>query len=127
MPRRNIRTRRERFKTPHGRRCSGAQSARPGKAGHRRTHDGGEHPYGWGSRHSAGCHACLWTEMLANDVFGWLQEHGSLTRANGDHFRRMVLPRGNIEDLARMYAAWRSRAPNIDTMKKDRELETQKL
>jgi peptidyl-dipeptidase Dcp len=80
----------------------------------------------WGSGYSAGYYAYLWTEMLADDAFGWFEEHGGLTRANGDRFRQMVLSRGNTEDLAKMYADWRGRAPNIDAMKKDRGLETQK-
>ena len=31
--------------------------------------------------------------------------------ANGERFRRMILSRGNTEDLGRMYADWRGRAP----------------
>jgi len=77
----------------------------------------------WGNGYSAGYYAYLWTQMLADDAFGWFQEHGGLTRANGDRFRQMVLSRGNTEDLAKMYADWRGRAPNIDAMKKDRGLE----
>jgi Zn-dependent oligopeptidase len=61
--------------------------------------------------------------VLADDAYGWLEEHGGLTRANGDRFRQMVPSCGNTEDLAKMYAAWRRRAPNADAMKKDRELE----
>ena len=80
----------------------------------------------WGSGYSAGYYAYLWTQMLADDAFGWFQEHGGLTRANGDRFRQMVLSRGNTEDLAKMYADWRGRAPNIDAMKKDRGLEPPK-
>jgi len=80
----------------------------------------------WGSGYSAGYYAYLWTQMLADDAFGWFQEHGGLTRANGDRFRQMVLSRGNTEDLAKMYAEWRGRAPNIDAMKKDRGLEPEK-
>jgi peptidyl-dipeptidase Dcp len=80
----------------------------------------------WGSGYSAGYYAYLWTQMLADDAFAWFQEHGGLTRANGDRFRQMVLSRGNTEDLAKMYAAWRGRAPNIDAMKKDRGLEPEK-
>jgi peptidyl-dipeptidase Dcp len=38
----------------------------------------------------------------------------------------MILSRGNTEDLATLYEAWRGRAPNIDAMKKDRGLEPQK-
>jgi peptidyl-dipeptidase Dcp len=64
--------------------------------------------------------------MLADDAYGWFEEHGGLTRANGDRFRQMILSRGNTEDLAKLYEAWRGRAPNIDAMKKDRGLEPQK-
>jgi peptidyl-dipeptidase Dcp len=78
----------------------------------------------WGNGYAAGYYAYNWTMMLADDAYGWFEEHGGLTRANGDRFRQMVLSRGNTEDLAKMYAAWRGRAPNIDAMKKDRGLET---
>jgi len=80
----------------------------------------------WGSGYSAGYYAYLWTQMLADDAYGWFEEHGGLTRANGDRFRNLVLSRGNTEDLAKMYADWRGRAPNIDAMKKDRGLEPPK-
>ncbi len=49
--------------------------------------------------------------MLADDAYQWFEEHGGLTRANGDRFRQMILSRGNTQDLAAMYAAWRGRAP----------------
>jgi len=60
---------------------------------------------------------------MSKHACGWFEEHGGLTRANGDRFRNMVLSRGNTEDLAKMYANWRGHAPNIDAMKKDRGLE----
>jgi peptidyl-dipeptidase Dcp len=69
----------------------------------------------WGG-YSAGYYAYLWTEMLADDAFQWFEEHGGLTRANGDRFRKMILSRGNTEDLAAMYAAWLGRAPNVGAM-----------
>ena len=50
-----------------------------------------------------------------------VEEHG-LTHANGDHFRQMVLSRGNTEDLAKMHTAWRGRDRSIDAMKNDRGL-----
>jgi peptidyl-dipeptidase Dcp len=76
----------------------------------------------WGSGYSAGYYAYLWTEMLADDGYQWFDDHGGLSRANGDRFRRMILSRGNTEDLAAMYLAWRGRAPSIDAMMKYREL-----
>jgi peptidyl-dipeptidase Dcp len=76
----------------------------------------------WAGGYSAGYYAYLWTQMLADDAYQWFEENGGLTRANGDRFRRMVLSRGNTEDLAEMYAAWRGRAPKVDAMLKDRGL-----
>ncbi len=77
----------------------------------------------WGNGYAAGYYAYMWTQMLADDAFAWFQEHGGLTRANGERFRRMILSRGNTENLSEMYKAWRGRAPNTDAMKKDRGLE----
>jgi peptidyl-dipeptidase Dcp len=77
----------------------------------------------WGGGYSAGYYAYLWTEMLDDDAYQWFEEHGGLTRANGDRFRQMVLSRGNTEDLAKMYAAWRGKAPSVGPMMKDRGLE----
>jgi peptidyl-dipeptidase Dcp len=54
--------------------------------------------------------------MLDDDAFQWFEEHGGLTRENGDRFRRMVLSRGNTEDLEKMYAAWLGAEPNAKPM-----------
>ena len=77
----------------------------------------------WGSGYSAGYYAYLWTEMLADDAYQWFDEHGELTRANGDRFRQMILSRGNTEDLAKMYEAWRGAPPSTKAMLKHRGLE----
>jgi peptidyl-dipeptidase Dcp len=60
--------------------------------------------------------------MLDDDAYAWFEEHGGLTRANGDRFRQMVLSRGNTEDLAKMYAAWRGKDPSVEPMMKYRGL-----
>ena len=80
----------------------------------------------WESGYSAGYYAYLWTEMLADDGYQWFDEHGGLTRANGDRFRQMVLSRGNTEDLAKMYENWRGAPPNAKAMLKYRGLEESK-
>ncbi len=72
----------------------------------------------WSSGYAAGYYAYLWTQMLDDDAYQWFVEHGGLTRANGDRFRQMVLSRGNTEDLAKMYDAWRGKAPSIEPMLK---------
>ena len=76
----------------------------------------------WSGGYAAGYYAYLWTQMLDDDAFQWFEEHGGLTRANGDRFRRMILSRGNTEDLAALYLAWRGKPPSIDAMMKYREL-----
>lgn len=76
----------------------------------------------WASGYSAGYYAYLWTQMLDDDAYQWFDDHGGLSRANGDRFRRMILSRGNTQDLSAMYLAWRGKAPSIDAMMKYREL-----
>jgi peptidyl-dipeptidase Dcp len=76
----------------------------------------------WGSGYSAGYYAYLWTQMLDDDAYQWFDEHGGLSRDNGDRFRRMILSRGNTQDLASLYLAWRGKSPSIDAMMKYREL-----
>ena len=77
----------------------------------------------WSTGYAAGYYAYLWCEMLDDDAFQWFEDHGGLTRANGDRFRRMVLSRGNTEDLKKMYAAWMGGEPQIGPMLKERGLE----
>jgi peptidyl-dipeptidase Dcp len=76
----------------------------------------------WASGYSAGYYAYLWTEMLDDDAYQWFDDHGGLNRANGDRFRRMILSRGNTQDLAMLYQAWRGKPPTIDAMMKYRGL-----
>ena len=78
----------------------------------------------WSSGYAAGYYAYLWTQMLDDDAYQWFVEHGGLTRANGDRFRQMVLSRGNTEDLAKMYEAWRGKNPSIEPMLKYQGLES---
>jgi peptidyl-dipeptidase Dcp len=76
----------------------------------------------WSNDYSAGYYAYLWAEMLDDDAYQWFEDHDGLTRANGDRFRQMVLSRGNTEDLAKMYAAWRGKDPSVQPMLKYRGL-----
>ncbi|WP_049623724.1 peptidyl-dipeptidase Dcp [Frateuria defendens] len=80
----------------------------------------------WGNGYAAGYYAYLWTQMLADDAFGWFKEHGGLTRDNGDRFRAMILSRGNTVELARLYRDWRGRAPSVAPMLIDRGLKAKK-
>jgi len=76
----------------------------------------------WNEGYQAGYYAYLWTEMLDDNAFQWFEDHGGLTRANGDRFRRMILSRGNTEDLEKMYETWLGGKPTIEPMLKFRGL-----
>ena len=54
-------------------------------------------------------------------LYEWFEENGGLTRENGDRFRD-DLSRGNTEDLAAMYRAFRGRDPRIEPMLAERGL-----
>jgi len=77
----------------------------------------------WTNGYAAGYYAYLWTEMLADDAFQWFEDHGGLTRANGQRFRDLVLSRGNTEDYGEMFRAFAGRDPWIEPMLADRGLE----
>jgi peptidyl-dipeptidase Dcp len=76
----------------------------------------------WANGYSAGYYAYVWTQMLADDAFEWFDEHGGLTRANGERFRTMILSRGDSIDLDRLYLDWRGRPPTVNAMIKYRDL-----
>ncbi len=77
----------------------------------------------WGNGYAAGYYAYLWSEMLDDDAYQWFVDHGGLTRANGDRFRRMELSRGNTEDQQAMYKNWLGAEPDAEPMLKYRGLE----
>jgi peptidyl-dipeptidase Dcp len=76
----------------------------------------------WSGGYAAGYYAYLWSEMLDDDAYQWFEEHGGMTRVNGERFRRMVLSKGNTEDLGKMYAAWLGAEPGTGPMLQDRGL-----
>ena len=76
----------------------------------------------WKGDYAAGYYAYLWSEMLDDAAYQWFEDHGGMTRANGDRFRQMVLSRGNTEELGKMYAAWLGGEPTIVPMLKYRGL-----
>jgi len=76
----------------------------------------------WGGGYSAGYYAYLWSEMLDDAAYQWFEDHGGLTRENGDRFRQMVLSRGNTEELGKMYSSWLGGEPSTTPMLKYRGL-----
>jgi peptidyl-dipeptidase Dcp len=60
--------------------------------------------------------------MLDHAAFQWFEDHGGMTRANGDRFRQMILARGNTEELGKVYSDWLGGQPTIEPMLKFRGL-----
>jgi peptidyl-dipeptidase Dcp len=73
----------------------------------------------WANGYAAGYYAYSWTQMLDDAAYQWFEDHGGLTRANGDRFRTMVLSRGNTQDLDKMYSTWLGGQPTVAPMLKD--------
>ncbi len=73
----------------------------------------------WANGYAAGYYAYSWTQMLDDAAYQWFEDHGGLTRANGDRFRTMVLSRGNTQDLDSMYSGWLGAQPTVGPMLKD--------
>jgi len=80
----------------------------------------------WSNGYAAGYYAYLWTEMLDDDAFAWFKEHGGLTRENGQHFRDIILSRGNTQDFATIFRNFRGSDPNIEPMLENRGLVEEK-
>jgi peptidyl-dipeptidase Dcp len=60
----------------------------------------------FGGGYAAGYYAYLWSEMLNKKGYKWFEDHGGMTRENGERFRKMVLSKGNTEELASMFERW---------------------
>jgi peptidyl-dipeptidase Dcp len=73
----------------------------------------------WANGYAAGYYAYAWTQMLDDAAYQWFEQNGGLTRANGDRFRKMVLSRGNTQDLDKMYSTWLGGEPSVEPMLKD--------
>ncbi len=70
----------------------------------------------WVHSYSAAYYSYLWTEVLAHDAYRWFEEHGGMTRANGQRFRDMILSRGHTEEMAPMYRAFRGADPSVEPL-----------
>jgi len=70
----------------------------------------------WANNYAAGYYAYLWTQMLADDSYAWFEQHGGLTRENGQRFRDLILSRGHTEDYGPMFRAFYGKDPEIGPM-----------
>jgi peptidyl-dipeptidase Dcp len=76
----------------------------------------------FGGGYSAGYYSYIWSEVLDADTVDWFEEHGGLTRANGEHFRRTLLARGGSRDPMEAFREFRGRDPRIEPLLERRGL-----
>lgn len=72
--------------------------------------------------YSAGYYAYIWSEVLDANSVEWFEQHGGLTRANGDHFRSTLLSRGGSKDALQLFQDFAGHAPKIEPLLKKRGL-----
>ena len=66
----------------------------------------------WSGGYEANYYSYLWAQVLAEDAFAWFEEHGGLTRSNGERFRDLLLSRGYTADPMELYRSFRGREPD---------------
>lgn len=66
--------------------------------------------------YSAAYYAYIWSEVLDADTVAWFEEHGGLTRENGDRFRQRLLAVGGSADPLAAYREFRGREASIDPL-----------
>ena len=76
----------------------------------------------WSNGYQAGYYAYIWTEMLAHDGWDWVEKHGGMTRANGDHIRTTFLGQGHSKDYSVMYRNFTGHDPRLEPMLEARGL-----
>ena len=81
----------------------------------------------WNLGYAANYGAYMWAEVLDHDAYAWFEEHGGLTRANGQRFRDLILARQNTMDLMGIYREFRGRDPRVDALLQNRGLVDKKI
>jgi peptidyl-dipeptidase Dcp len=80
----------------------------------------------WGGGYAASYYAYLWSEVLDDDAFQWFKENGGMTRENGKRFQDLILSRGNTQEMASLYRAFRGRDPSVEPLLEQRGLKPEK-
>ncbi|WDM68941.1 M3 family metallopeptidase [Xanthomonas cucurbitae] len=75
--------------------------------------------------YAAGYYAYIWSEVLDANTQQWFKQHGGLSRANGDRFRKTLLSRGGSVDAMELFQNFAGHAPQIEPLLEKRGLSTQ--
>ena len=76
----------------------------------------------WDNGYAAGYYSYIWTEMLAHDGWDWVEKHGGMTRANGEHIRKSFLGQGHTKDFAELFRDFTGHDPEVEPMLEARGL-----
>lgn len=74
--------------------------------------------------YAAGYYAYIWSEVLDADTVAWIEQHGGLTRENGDRFRATLLSRGGTKDALQLFRDFSGRDPEIGPLLQRRGLDS---
>ncbi|NIJ72892.1 MULTISPECIES: M3 family metallopeptidase [unclassified Xanthomonas] len=72
--------------------------------------------------YAAGYYAYIWSEVLDANTQQWFKQHGGLSRANGDRFRKTLLSRGGSVDAMQLFQDFAGHAPQIEPLLEKRGL-----
>ena len=67
----------------------------------------------WSGGYAANYYSYTWAEILDDDAFAYIEDHGGLSRANGQRFRDLVLAPGYTTDPMSLYRNFRGGDPTI--------------
>ncbi|WP_130412560.1 M3 family metallopeptidase [Xylanimonas ulmi] len=76
----------------------------------------------FGSGYAAAYYSYISSEVLDADTVRWYEEHGGLTRENGEAFRRLLLARGGSQDPLASFRELRGRDADITPLLERRGL-----
>jgi peptidyl-dipeptidase Dcp len=72
--------------------------------------------------YAAGYYAYIWSEVLDANSVEWMKQHGGLSRANGDHFRKTLLSQGGSKDALQLFRDFAGHEPRIEPLLEKRGL-----
>jgi peptidyl-dipeptidase Dcp len=74
----------------------------------------------WSGGYAANYYSYTWAEILDDDAFAYIEDHGGLTRQNGQRFRDLVLGPGYTTDPMTLYRNFRGGNPTIAALELDK-------
>ncbi len=81
-----------------------------------------QHIFTSAAGYSAGYYSYTWSAVLDADAFEMFKQNGLFDKATANSFRKNILEKGNTEDPAILYKAFRKQEPNIEPLLKNRGL-----